>query len=145
MSLTQGNRAEVDWSDWLGSRMFDISDTWKDLVDDGGIKVEEFRENGTLVVRAELPGIDPDSDVEITMTDHMLHMRAERHSKTESDDAKGYRSEFRYGSFARSLRLPAGATASDVKASYDDGILEVRIPVDDAEAAAKRIPIARTS
>jgi HSP20 family protein len=90
-----------------------------------------------------MPGIDPDKDVEITITDHTLHLRAERRSQTETKDKKGYRSEFRYGSFSRSMPLPSAATEDDVKAVYTDGILEVRIPMDSAEAAAKKIPVER--
>jgi HSP20 family protein len=143
MSLIRRNRTDVDWPDWFGGRMFDLPDVWKDLFDDSDMKVEEFRENGTLVVRAEMPGIDPDKDVEITVTDHMLHLRAERRSEQRTEDTKGFRSEFRYGSFGRTVRLPAGASEADVEASYNDGILEVRIPVDEGDASAKKIPITR--
>ena len=90
-----------------------------------------------------MPGIDPDKDVEITVFNHMLHLRAERRSETKTEDKKGYRSEFHYGSFARSVPLPVGATDDDVTATYNDGILEVRVPVDDIEADAKKIPISR--
>jgi HSP20 family protein len=140
MSLIPRSRSDVDW---FGSRMFDMPDVWKGLFDDDDMKVEEFRENGTLVVRAEMPGIDPDKDVEITVADHTLALRAERRSEQKSEDKKGYRSEFRYGSFSRVVQLPAGATEDDVKATYADGILEVRIPIDSAEAETKRIPIER--
>jgi HSP20 family protein len=145
MSLIHRNRSDVDWPDLFGARMFDVPTVWKDLFDDSEMKVEEFRDGDTLVVRAEMPGIDPDKDVEITVADRMLHLRAERRSETKTEDKKGYRSEFRYGSFSRSVRLPAGAGEDDVKASYNDGILEVRIPVDDNANGAKKIPITRTA
>jgi HSP20 family protein len=145
MSLTLRNRSDVDWPDLFGARMFDVPTVWKDLFDDSEMKVEEFRDGDTLVVRAEMPGIDPDKDVEITVADHMLHLRAERRSETKTEDKTGYRSEFRYGSFSRAVRLPAGAGVDDVKASYTDGILEVRIPVDDNSNGAKKIPISRTA
>jgi HSP20 family protein len=145
MSLIRRSRTDLDWPDWFGARMFDMPETWKDLFDDGDMKVEEFRDGDTLVVRAEMPGIDPDKDVEITMSDHMLHLRAERRSETKTEDKQGYRSEFRYGSFSRSVRLPAGAGEKDVTASYEDGILEVRIPVDDATAGAKKIAITKAA
>jgi HSP20 family protein len=145
MSLIHRNRSDVDWPDLFGARMFDVPTVWKDLFDDSEMKVEEFREGDTLVVRAEMPGIDPDKDVEITVADRMLHLRAERRSETKTEDKKGYRSEFHYGSFSRSVRLPAGAGEDDVKASYNDGILEVRIPVDDNANGAKKIPITRTA
>ena len=145
MSLVTRSRGELDWPAWFGGRrMFDLPAPWKDLMADTDMKVEEFQEDGHLVVRAEMPGIDPDEDVEITVEDHMLHLRAERRSETKTEDKKGYRSEFHYGSFARSVRLPVGATEDDVTASYTDGILEVRIPVDDRQAEARTIPVSRS-
>jgi HSP20 family protein len=145
MSLIHRNRSDVDWPDLFGARMFDMPATWKDLFDDSDMKVEEFRDGDTLVVRAEMPGIDPDKDVEITVSEGMLHLSAERRSETKTEDTKGYRSEFRYGSFSRSVRLPAGAGEEDVKATYADGILEVRIPIDEKSNGAKKIPISRGS
>jgi HSP20 family protein len=141
MSLIHRNRSDVDWPDVFGPRMFDMPTMWKDLFDDGDMKVEEFRDGDTLVVRAEMPGIDPDEDVDITVSDGMLHLSAERRSETKTEDKKGYRSEFRYGSFSRSVRLPAGAGEEDVKATYTDGILEVRIPIDEKSNGARKIPI----
>jgi HSP20 family protein len=145
MSLIHRNRSDVDWPDLFSARMFDVPSTWKDLFDDNDMKVEEFRDGDTLVVRAEMPGIDPDKDVEITVSDGMLRLSAERRSETTTEDKKGYRSEFRYGSFSRSVRLPAGAGEDDVTATYDDGILEVRIPIDESSNGAKKIPISRSS
>ena len=91
-----------------------------------------------------MPGIDPDKDVQISVTDHTLHLRAERREETKTEEKGTYRSEFRYGSFARTVPLPVGATDKDVKATYKDGILEVRIPIDRGEAESKKIPIQRT-
>ena len=143
MALMLRNGRDLEWPDWIGRRMFGLPEAWKDLMADTDMKVEEFQEDGHLVVRAEMPGIDPDKDVEITVSNHMLHLRAERRSETKTEDKKGYRSEFHYGSFARSVPLPVGATDDDVTATYNDGILEVRVPVDDIEADAKKIPISR--
>jgi HSP20 family protein len=109
------------------------------------IRVDEFREDGTLVVRADLPGIDPDKDVEITVSDGMLNIEAERHAE-EKKEEKGYvRQELRYGSFSRSLRLPEGATDSDVTASYKDGILEIRVPAPEPKVElAKKIAVSKS-
>ena len=85
----------------------------------------------------------PDKDVEITVSDHMLQVNAERRQETKTEDKKGYRSEFRYGSFTRTVPLPTGATESDVKAGYTDGILEVRIPINPERAESKKIPITK--
>ena len=95
----------------------------------GWLRVEEFVDDGTLVVRAELPDIDPDKDVELSVANGVLHIRAQREEKTEKKDKGGYRSEFRYGSFVRSVPLPEGVRDDDITASYKDGILEVRVPM----------------
>ena len=101
------------------------------------IRVEEFRENGTLVIRADLPGIDPDKDVELTVSDGMLHIRAERREE-EKQEEKGYlRQELHYGSLSRSLPLPEGVTESDITATYEAGVLEIRIPEPKHEPAKK--------
>jgi len=108
------------------------------------LRVEEFHDGGDLVVRAELPDIDPDEDVEITTEGGVARIRAQRQQKSETKDKEGYRSEFRYGSFDRAITLPPGTKADDVKANYKDGILEVRIPCPSEEApAATKIPISR--
>jgi HSP20 family protein len=114
-----------------------------DVMDDSMLKVEEYEVDGKLVVRAEMPGLDPDKDVEITVADGRLHVRAERREETTSDDKKTYRSEFRYGMFERTLRLPPGATEKDITAAYNDGILEVTIPIDTTATEAKRIAISK--
>jgi len=107
------------------------------------IHVEEYREDGTLVVRADLPGIDPDKDVELTIAGGMLHIEAERREE-EKQEGKGYlRREVRYGSFSRSLPLPEGVTEADIAAIYKDGVLEIRIPEPTREPA-KRVAISKS-
>ena len=106
------------------------------------MRLEEFVDGDTYVVRAELPGIDPEKDVEITLSDGVLRVSAQREERTEEDRPEQYRSEFHYGRFERFIRLPAGTTEADVKASYTDGILEVRMPTAKAEApTATKVPI----
>jgi HSP20 family protein len=87
------------------------------------IKVEDYIEDDHYMVRAELAGIDPARDVEVTVGAGYLTIRAERHDKTEGK----HRSEFRYGSFSRSLPLPPTADEDDIKATYHDGILTVSV------------------
>jgi len=106
------------------------------------IRVDEFRENGSLVVRAELPGIDPEKDVELTVTNGMLCIEAERREEEDREE-KGYvRHELRVGSFSRVLPIPEGVSEADITASYRDGILEIRVPAPEVKPAAK-IPIAK--
>ncbi len=123
---------------------FEFPELWRrffDVETDSWLRVEEFVEGSTLVVRAELPGIDPDKDVELTITDGVLQVRAHREEKSEHKGKDAYRSEFRYGSFVRSFALPEGMNEDDVVASYRDGILEVRIPVSEIKPVTTRIPV----
>ncbi|MDH3678337.1 MAG: Hsp20/alpha crystallin family protein [Acidimicrobiia bacterium] len=127
-------RPRFDWPDW--------AEPWVGSLDTSPLKVEEYEEEGKLVVRAELPGIDPETDVDITVSDHLLRLKAERRQETKTEHKTGYRSEFSYGAFSRTLPLPPGTSDEEIEATYADGILEVRIPIDD-EAKAHKIPISR--
>jgi HSP20 family protein len=108
------------------------------------IRLEDEMQDGHYLLRAELPGIDPAKDVDITVHDGQLTIKAERSEKKEN---KG-RSEFSYGSFTRSVTLPAGANEDDIRASYDKGILTVDVAVPErtaAEAAEKHITVQAAS
>lgn len=108
------------------------------------IRVDEYRDDDTQVIRADLPGIDPDKDVQLTVANGMLRINAQRRVEEETED-KGYtRHEMRYGSFTRSLLLADGATEDDIRAAYKDGVLEVRVPVSQqpVHTEPKRITVA---
>jgi HSP20 family protein len=142
--VVQHERSTLDWPfprrllDWVRSP------DWTALFDEADLlRVEEFEEGNSLVVRAELPGIDPDKDVDLHVEGGMLRLRAERRESTETKEMGRHRSEFRYGSFSRSLPLPSGASEDDVKATYKDGILEVRVPIDHASSETRKIPVTR--
>ena len=76
-------------------------------------------------------------DVDITVRDGLLTIKAERTEKKESEG----RSEFSYGSFARSVTLPRGADEDAITASYDKGILTVSVPVAADKAAEKHVEV----
>jgi len=119
-------------------RMFDLEGEHELL------RVEEFQEGDTLVVRAEIPGIDPEKNVQVTVDDRVVRIHARREEKAEHKGKRDYRSEFRYGEFERDVRLPEGASGADVKASYHDGILEVRIPCPAPKASEPvEVPVSR--
>ena len=106
------------------------------------MRVEEFRENGTLVVRAELPGMDPDKDLKISVTDDVLRVDAQRREEERAEGRDYVRREHRYGTYHRELVLPRGTSDADIKASYKDGILEIRVPMPEELAeTGKKIPI----
>lgn len=107
------------------------------------IQVEEYVESGTDVIRAELPGMDPEKDIDIRVSNGLLTISAQREERSEQNRPGDYRSEFRYGSFHRAIRLPEGASEKDVHASYKDGILEVRTPIANAPATPAKIAVKR--
>lgn len=112
---------------------------WKLSAGTHAIRVEDFLDEDHYVVRAELPGIDPDKDVTVTVEDGLLTITAER--REEKRDTK--RSEFHYGSFSRTVTLPAGAREDSVAARYENGMLEVSValaPID-ASTKTRTIPV----
>jgi HSP20 family protein len=140
---------EWPWRGWLPEwfgRPFGFAERLPEMFNLGGaemIRVEEFDTDGVHVVRAELPGVDPDKDVDITVDHGMLDIRAERTERSEEEQEGRRHTEFRYGAFRRRLPLPAGADEGSVEATYRDGILEIRVPVPADKRGAARIPIAR--
>jgi len=104
-------------------------------------RVEAYTEDGKYLIRAELPGVDPGKDVEVTVESGVLTIHAERREETKQDQ----RSEFRYGSLTRSVSLPEGVDPEQITAKYDKGILEVSVPVpEQAKPAGRRIEIERS-
>jgi HSP20 family protein len=101
------------------------------------IRVEDEITDDRYIVRAEMPGLDPESDINVSVSDGRLEISAER---TERKTENG-RSEFSYGSFRRSVTLPRGAKEEDVDASYAKGILTVSIGLGDTETSAKKIEV----
>ena len=146
-TLEKTRRDAPEWfPDLFGRRLFEWFDnplaSLRDM--ERMIKVEEFVEGKELVVRAEMPGIDPDKDVDVHVRNHVLEIRAERRESEEKKDKESHRSEFRYGSFYRAVALPPDATEHDVHATYKDGILEVRVPLDQKQADATKIEVTRS-
>ena len=98
------------------------------------IRVDEYRDGDTQVIKADLPGIDPEKDVELTVTDGMLRINAQRRVEEKTEDQGYTRHELRYGSFTRTLPMPEGHNEKDITATYKDGMLEIRVPVSEQHA-----------
>jgi HSP20 family protein len=103
--------------------------------------VDVFSRDGNLVIRAELPGIDPEKDVDITVQDGVLYIKGERRHEERTERDNYYRFESSYGSFHRAVPLPEGVKEDDVQASYENGILEVTVPKAAELTSAKKVPI----
>ena len=100
------------------------------------MRLEVFLEGERRIVRADLPGVDPDKDISVTVDDGLLHIHGER--RAEEHDQ--YRTEIRYGSFDRVLTLPVGTKPEDVTAAYADGVLTVSMPAA-TQAAPQEVPV----
>src|SRR5271166_6340566 len=104
-------------------RMFDQFDgrerVWTPAVD-------VVRDNGNIVIHADLPGIKPE-EVKIEVEDDILTVSGEHQESKEEKDKNYVRRERRYGSFSRSMALPAGVDAKKIKAKTHDGVVEVTI------------------
>jgi HSP20 family protein len=125
-----------DWSDAFRPVVF-----WPGRVIDT-MRVEEFNEKGAHVVRAELPGLDPDKDLEISVVGDLLQIDAQRREDEKKEGRDYVRREHRYGSYHREFPLPKGISQAEIEASYKKGILEVRIPIVAPEhEVAKKIPV----
>lgn len=141
MPLLHTSPTDLAWPSWMTARW----PLWNDLVRDGeidaGIRVEEYEEDGRWTIRAEAPGIDPQRDVEVTLRDSVLSISIQRRAEKHSGGRARRRSEFTYGSFSRTISLPAAANPDTVTATYEDGILEVTVPLDGERQGVRRIDV----
>jgi|YelNatPaOPRAMG01_1025707.scaffolds.fasta_scaffold08528_7 HSP20 family protein len=103
-------------------------------------RLESFIEDGKLIVRADMPGIDP-KNIEVSVTGSELRIHGEREEKKETKKRDFFHREVRYGSYDRVLTLPEGVKAEELKATYRDGVLELTAPVP-KELARKEIKVA---
>ena len=91
-------------------------------------QIEVEREDGNLVVRADLPGVDP-SDVNVEVDDGVSSISGERRDERREERDGAFRTERFYGRFHRAIPLPEGADDARVEARFENGVLDVTIPV----------------
>jgi HSP20 family protein len=101
------------------------------------IRIEDELGADRYTVRAELPGIDPAKDVDITYADETLRLTVTR----AGEERDKRHSEFRYGTFTRTLRLPPGAKDETLAAVYKDGVLEITVAIGEPRPAGRHIPV----
>ena len=101
--------------------------------------VDVTETDGNVMVKAELPGMDP-KDIDIDITGDVLTLKGEKKSEEEKKDERYYFRERHYGSFQRTFQLPAGVDNDKVDANFKNGVLTVRIPKSE-ESKQKKIEI----
>jgi HSP20 family protein len=102
---------------------------------------EVQRDGEDAVVRLELPGLDVEKDVTVELADGRLVVRGERRDERSEDGEGRTVRELRYGAFSRSFALPKHVTADNLSASYDAGVLTVRVTGAYAGSEPRRIAI----
>lgn len=80
-----------------------------------------------FIVKAEVPGIEPD-DIDLSVSENVLSVRGERRFEERNEEEGTYRVERRYGRFERAIALPQNCDADNIEATYENGVLEVRVP-----------------
>jgi HSP20 family protein len=102
--------------------------------------VEVFERDNNLVVRADLPGLTKD-DIKVEMTDQGLCIQGERKREHEEKGEGFYRTERSYGQFYRLVPLPEEVNAEQVKAEFNNGVLEIVAQIPEASRRRRAIPI----
>jgi HSP20 family protein len=103
-------------------------------------QIESAVRENTLYLKADLPGIDP-KDVEVMVEGNHLTLRGQRKAEHEGPEGGYLHREVQYGSFVRSFTIPEGVKAEDIKAKYQNGVLELAIPLP-ASVLPKKVNIA---
>jgi HSP20 family protein len=105
-----------------------------------GVTVDMYDEEGTLVVKADLPGISREN-LTVRVIEGNLLISGERHHEEKVERKEYLRIERKVGTFSRSIPLPEGVTTEEITATLKDGILEVRIPHTEAKKPVVHVPI----
>jgi HSP20 family protein len=132
------------WGSFIGS---DIADRSQQSQTFGGLptlwapQIETVQRDDHLVVRADLPGVNKD-DVHVEVDNGVLTISGERRNERNEEREGFYRSERSYGQFFRAIPLPDGVQTDQCEAKFNDGVLEITLPVPKhEEQTSKRIQI----
>jgi len=106
--------------------------------------VDVVRENGNLVVRADVPGITPD-EVTIEVDNGILTVAGSHEERSDTDEERYVRRERRRGAFSRSMVLPSGVDPNAITARTSEGVVEVTIPLPEAEKPSGKVTITPTA
>ncbi len=125
-----------------------LDSMWRDDLPEAALtgpwvpKVDLSETKEKILVRAEVPGMDP-ADLHVEYRDGLLTLRGEKKREVEQKSEQFYRMERSYGSFSRTIRLPAHADPKKIEASFKHGVLIVTLPKT-AEAVGTTVPVKAT-
>ncbi|HEY7270833.1 MAG TPA: Hsp20/alpha crystallin family protein [Dehalococcoidia bacterium] len=102
--------------------------------------VDVFRKNGSVIVKAELPGLT-EKDIEVTVSDEAVVLTGEKSEEKETRQEDFFRCERSYGHFSRQIPLPARGDPEKAKATFKDGVLEVEVPLQEPLPKEKKVEI----
>ena len=114
---------------------------FEDFEEVGELKlpIESYIKDGNVVVRADVPGLDP-KDIDVSVLGNVLMIKGERKDEQEVKKENYFRREVTYGAFERHATLPEGAQTDKIKATFKNGVVEVTMPIAKG-AGAKKIPL----
>lgn len=125
----------MEWMDWMPP------EGWLRPWRGATLRIEEFQDGDDQVIRAQIPGVDPEKDINVSLHEGMLTIEASRTQSSKVESATGYRSEFTYGSFLRTIPVSSDVDPDDVKATYESGVLEVRLKRTGKPSESHRITV----
>ena len=110
----------IKWDPFRGFNTAMSTTSWNPSVD-------IFETDNDVVVKAELPGMDPKT-IDVRLENNVLLLKGERHFEKETKEENYHRIEREYGSFSRAFSLPMAVKEDKITAEYKDGILRVVLP-----------------
>ena len=121
---------------------FSAPSVWSQRTEAFPVPLDVIEQEDHYLIKASMPGVIPE-EVEITLADNVLTIKGETKHESESSEANYHVRERRYGSFMRHLSLPMAVNSDEVDASFEHGVLTLRLPKSES-AKPKRISIKHT-
>jgi HSP20 family protein len=121
---------------------FSAPSLWSQRGESFPVPLDVIEEEGQYIVKASMPGVNPD-EVEITLTDNVLTIKGESKHESESKESNYHVRERHVGSFMRHVTMPVGVNADNVEATFENGVLTLRLPKSEA-VKPKKITVRNT-
>ncbi len=113
---------------------------WSASLEEGQLSLDVFRDKKDLVIRSTVAGTNPE-DIDISVHGDLLTIRGKRNAGREVNDDDWYYRECYWGAFSRSVVLPYEVLAEKAEASLKNGVLEVRVPIQEAAERSIRVNV----